>query len=103
MNPGTLDDFVRQSIPPNEIDRDRVDRVMASVLAAVDDTPARRGWAQALADLFAVPGWVGQYAIPLCLAAVLGVLAGGQLAPSSGEAHLGTLLASSSSLPYLGY
>ncbi len=102
MNPGRLDDFIRQGFPPHEIGTERVDRVMASVLADVDDLPARRGWSRGLADLLAAPGWVGQYAIPLSVAAVLGVLAGGHLGPSSGPTHLGMLLVSSS-LPYLGY
>lgn len=104
MKPDRMDDFIRENFPAAEAVPERVERVMASVMARIDalPEPRRPKWLDRFREPFATPVWVGQYAIPLSVAAMLGAFVANQLVPGSDPVRLGSLLVSSS-LPYLGY
>lgn len=104
MSPDRMDGFIRRNFPAAEIAPERVERVIASVLAKIDGVPppVRRTWRHGLGDLFAIPAWVGQYAVPMGVAASLGIVFGIHMMPERDAAELSSLLISSS-LSYLGY
>jgi hypothetical protein len=103
MNPDALDDFVRGSLLSEEVAPQRVDRLVATVMARLDLVEQRQAapdWSQRCRAWAA--GWrtmlvpAGRFAIPMAVAVLLGVMVGNQFQAQDTSIHVGDLLSTTS-------
>ena len=84
MTRDSMDAFLRANRPSAEVAPERVDRVIDSVMARLDEASPRETVWDALRRRFAFPAMprlIGAYAVPVSLAAVLGIAVGRSMAP----------------------
>ena len=86
MTRDSMDAFLRAHRPSAEVAPERVERVIDSVMARLDDAPVRATAWGALRRRFALPTMprlIGAYAVPISMAAVLGIAVGRGMAPGA--------------------
>jgi hypothetical protein len=100
MSADDLDRLVRGAMPPAKVTEDRAARVMAGVMARLDQGCVRRPrrpflalLAGRLAGLPSLP----RFAVPMAAAALLGIVVGQGLRPAENAAVLDQLFVTSSS------